>query len=215
MGRGLLRGRSGAALAASRRVVVATEDGAGRVRRQFPGVRPEVVAWEDDSVLPPMEKRGGSERVRIVVVGAIGVEKGYDVLLECGRDARRRELPLEFVVCGFTEDDERLMAAGAVFVTGRYAPGEAVALIRSQGADLAFLPSVWPEVWCYALSRAWQAGLAAVSFDLGAQAARIRATGRGAVLPLALPAAGVNDALVRLARLLAPRQSPQPSREND
>ena len=29
------------------------------------------------------------------------------------RDAGRRALPLEFVVCGYTEDNERLLAAGA------------------------------------------------------------------------------------------------------
>jgi glycosyltransferase involved in cell wall biosynthesis len=206
--RGLLA-RSTAELAASRRVVVATQDGARRLRRHFPEISPEIEAWEDDAALPALA-RPGTGPIRIVIVGAIAVEKGYDVLLECVRDARSRACPLEFVVCGFTSDDERLMAAGNAFVTGRYQPAEAVALIRAQAADLAFVPSVCPESWCYGLSRAWQAGLEAVAFDLGAQAERIRATGRGAVLPLALPIAAVNDALLRLARLRRARQCPQP-----
>lgn len=205
--RGLLA-RSAGELARSRRVVVATEDGARRLRRHFPALRPQIEAWED-AALPGLAP-SGSGPVRIVIVGAIAVEKGYLVLLECAGDARERGLPIEFVVCGLTQDDERLMAAGPVFVTGRYAPSEAVALIRAQRADLAFVPSVCPESWCYGLSRAWQAGLEAVAFDLGAQAERIRATGRGAVLPLALPAAAVNDALLRLARRRGARQSPQP-----
>lgn len=203
-----LRARSAAELAASRRVVVATQDGARRLRRHFPGVEPVVEPWEAE-LARPLGLTGGG-RLRVVIVGAIAIEKGYDVLLACAQDARSRALPVEFVVCGFTEDDERLMAAGDVFVTGRYEPAEAVALIRAQRGDLAFIPSVCPESWCYALSHAWEAGLEAAAFDLGAQAERIRGSKRGAVLPLALPIPAVNDALLRLARLRRSRQSPQP-----
>ncbi len=190
--------RSAADLAASRRVVAPSVDMARRIRRHFPAVQAEVVPPEDDAGWPAAETRVGDVAL-VCVVGAIGVEKGYDVLLECAADARRRGLRLEFVVCGTTADDERLMAAGPVFVTGRYAPEEAIGLIRAQGAAVAFIPSIWPETWCFALSRAWGAGLKAVAFDLGAPAERIRRTGRGWLLPLGLPAERVNDALVRLA----------------
>ena len=205
-----LLARSAAEFAASRRVVAPTRDAAQRLRRHFPLVRPEIVPWEDDAGLPPASAVAPATRTRICVVGAIGVEKGYDVLLGCVRDARRRELPLEFVVCGHTEDDARLLAAGPVFITGRYAAHEAVPLIRAQQAHLALIPSVWPETWCFALSRAWQAGLAAVAFDLGAQAERIRATGRGHLLPLGLPIPAVNDALLRLAPSVRARHCLQP-----
>lgn len=190
--------RSAADLAGSRRVVVPSADMARRIRRHFPAVRAAVVPWEDDGGWPAVEMAVGAT-VRVCVVGAIGVEKGYDVLLGCAVDAQRRGLALEFVVCGTTADDERLMAAGPVFVTGRYDPAEAVELIRAQGAAVAFIPSIWPETWCFALSRAWGAGLAAVAFDLGAPAERIQATGRGWLLPLGLPVERVNDALLRLA----------------
>ena len=191
--------RSAMDLGASRRVVVPTADTARRIRRHFPAVRPDIEPWEDDRALPPLNPAPAGAVTRVCVVGAIGVEKGYDVLLGCAEDARRRGLALDFLVCGVTEDDERLMAAGPVFVTGRYAPADAVELVRAQRAQLAFIPSIWPETWCFALSRAWQAGLPAVAFDLGAPAERIRATGRGHVLPLGLPVARINDALLRLA----------------
>jgi GT2 family glycosyltransferase len=194
-----LAARSSADFAGSRRVVVPTADTARRIRRHFPAVQPDIVPWEDDRALPPLDPAPPAATTRVCVIGAIGVEKGYDVLLDCAGDVRRRGLPLEFVVCGVTEDDELLMAAGPIFVTGRYAPAEAVELIREQRAQLAFIPSIWPETWCFALSRAWQAGLPAVAFDLGAPAERIRATGRGHLLPLGLPVARINDALLRLA----------------
>ena len=62
-----------------------------------------------------------------------------------------------------------------MFITGEYKDDDAIALIRAQNAHLAFIPSVWPETWCFALSRAWQAGLKVAAFDLGAQAERIAA----------------------------------------
>ncbi|MBV8916017.1 MAG: glycosyltransferase [Acetobacteraceae bacterium] len=205
--RALVR-RSSADLARSRRIVAPSRDAAQRLQRHFPTVRPEIVAWEDDADLPePGAPRHAGTR-RICVVGAIGVEKGYDVLLGCVRDAARRQLPLEFVVCGYTADDARLLEAGPVFITGEYKEAEAIELIRSQAAHLAFIPSVWPETWCFALSRAWQAGLMAVAFDLGAQAERIRATGRGRLLPLGLSSRAVNDALLSLAPPKATSQSP-------
>jgi glycosyltransferase involved in cell wall biosynthesis len=83
-----------------------------------------------------------------------------------------------------------------------FGPGEVVPLIRAQAADLAFLPSIWPETWCYALSDAWAGGLPAAVFDIGTPPLRIRASvGRGWVLPLGLPAPRVNDALLSLAML--------------
>lgn len=201
-----LLARSAGVLSGARRVIAPSEDAAARIRRHFPRTRPVVEAWGHDPPFAHPAVRGAPRRV--AVVGAIGAEKGYDVLLACVRDARARALPLEFVVVGHTEDDARLLAAGPAFVTGRYEEGEAVALIRAQGADLAFLPSIWPETWCFALTCAWDAGLPVAAFDLGAPAERIRRTGRGWVLPLGLSAARINAALLGLGARLAPDLAP-------
>ena len=197
--------RSAADLKSARQVIAPSADTATRIRRHFPGTAPVVQSWEDDAApAAPAPMPSGAIR-RVCVVGAIGLEKGYEVLLACVRDARARSLPIEFVVVGYTADDLRMLDAGPVFITGEYAEADAAALIREQGAYLAFLPSVWPETWCFALSRAWEAGLAAAAFDLGAQAERIRQTGRGWLLPLGLPARSVNDALLGL-ELPAPQR---------
>ena len=44
-----------------------------------------------------------------------------------------------------------------------------------------------------------RAGLYALVFDLGAQAERVRATGRGMVLPLGLPAERINERVADMA----------------
>ncbi len=218
--------RSAVELAGAGRVVVPSADAARRLARHFPGVRAAVQGWEDDAALPPLRvpggmavagadagARGGPEvgsggRLRVCVAGAIGVEKGYEVLLGCARDARARGLPIEFVVAGSTLDDSRLMAAGPVFVTGPYREAEARALIAAQGCDLGWVPSIWPETWCYTLGHLMQAGLAVVAFDLGAPAERIRAAGRGWLLPLGLGAGAVNEALLRVGRAGRPGALP-------
>ena len=203
--------RSAALLGAARRVVAPAADVAARIRRHFPMTRLEVAPWEDDAAIPPPPPTRRPVR-HVCVVGGIGVEKGFEVLLACVRDAATRALNLRFTVVGHTADDERLLAAGPVFITGQYARAEASALIRAQRADIALLPSIWPETWCFTLGEAWRAGLRAAVFDLGAPAERVRRTGWGDVLPLGLPAAALNTWLLRADVL--PAQSPSPMQRN-
>jgi GT2 family glycosyltransferase len=192
-----LRDRSAAFLAAARRVVAPSADAAARMGRHFPSLRPTIAPLEDDDAVPdPPRPRARAGLCRVCIVGAIGVHKGYDIVLACARDAAERGLPMEFVVVGHTIDDARLLATGRVFITGRFAPDEAVTLIRAQDASLALLPSIWPETWNFGLTELWRAGLPVAAFDLGAPAERIRRTGRGFVLPLGLPPRGINLALV-------------------
>ncbi|HJS85831.1 MAG TPA: glycosyltransferase, partial [Acetobacteraceae bacterium] len=196
-----LRARSARVLGAADRVVAPSADTAARLARHFPGIRAEVVAHENDRAMAPSIRP--TLPCRVAVIGAVGLAKGYGVLLACARDAGARALPLSFVVVGHTIDDARLIESG-VFVTGPYEPEEAEALIRAQEASIAFIPSVVPETWCFTLTEAWRAGLPAAAFDLGAQAERIRATGRGFLLPLGLPPGRVNDALLASVQGLSP-----------
>ncbi len=197
-----LRARSAADLGRARQIVAPSADTATRMRRRFPGLAPVVVPLEDDAAsiaaglaLPALVHRPG-ERRRVAVIGGIGPEKGYDVLLACARDAALRDLALEFVLVGHSHDDRRLLETGHVRVTGSYREGEGEVLVRAQRPQLAFLPSLWPETWCFTLGLAWRAGLRAAVFDIGAQAERVRATRHGWILPLGLPAAAINNALL-------------------
>ena len=160
------------------------------MRHYFPDVGCHVTPWESDAVpVPPADRRVSRLRRRVVVVGAISIDKGYEYLLACARHVATQRLALEFVVVGYTCDDRRMLDTGAVHITGRYEETEAVELIRAERAELGFLPALWPETWSYTLSQMWQAGLEVVAFDLGAPAERIRATRRGSLLPFGLPVA--------------------------
>lgn len=189
-----LRQRSATFLAGARQIVAPSRDTATRLRRYFPDLPVSVVPHGDDAALPPMNR--SAPPARVCVAGGIGPHKGFDILLACARDAAARGLQLEFVVVGDTTDDAALLETGRVFITGTYKPSEAVDLIRAQNASLGFVASVWPETWSLTLTELWQAGLPVAAFDLGTPAERIRATGRGFVLPLGLPPAAINDTLV-------------------
>jgi GT2 family glycosyltransferase len=194
-----LRDRSRADFRAARAVIVPSEDVARRIARHVPGVSPVVRAWQPPPARFQPNPTAPRNVRRVAVIGAIGQDKGFQVLLDCARDAAARRLKLDFVVVGYTMDDEQLLATGKAFITGQFSAGEAEALIRAQAADLAFIPSIWPETWCYALSDAWEAGLPAAVFDIGTPALRVRETGLGWILPLGLPAPRVNDTLASLA----------------
>ena len=200
VGAAVLRAMSTDLLARAGQVVVPSEDVAARIRRHFPAACVVVRPWEAD---PPYRAAvaPAAGPLRVAVVGAIGLEKGFYTLLECARDAAARGLALHFHVVGYTEDDEPLLATGHVSITGPFEAGTSRQLLAAAAADIALLPSIWPETWCYALSDAWEAGLDVAVFDIGTPAERVRRTGRGWVLPLNLPPSRVNDVLLNLQAL--------------
>ncbi|WP_051261332.1 glycosyltransferase [Desulfovibrio inopinatus] len=195
-----LRTRSTTFLHAARKVLAPSQDAAKRMMHHFPGVqvvaRPHPDLALPDHVSPPAE--GSITKLRIAIIGAIGKHKGYDVLFDMVLDAQARNLPLEFVVIGYTCDDAALMRAGNVFVTGEYTEEEAVSYVRGQQCHVALFLSVWPETWCYALSVAFASGLYCFGFDLGAVAERIRATEFGELLPITTRPEELNDRLTAL-----------------
>ncbi len=188
-------------LGAARRVVAPSRDAGERLKRFFGKIEPAVTHWEDDTTWPPAVVKAGASAMNVAVVGGIGVEKGYFVLLACARDAAQRALPLRFTVVGHTIDDRRLLDTGRVFITGPFAEGEALMLLREESPTCGFLPSIWPETWCYALSALWQAGLHVMAFDLGAQAERIRARGGGTLMPPGSLPGVLNDRFLALPGL--------------
>ncbi len=219
LGVAALRQRSATWLAGARRVTAPSNDTVARLRGYFgslaieaqphtPFAPPPAAApreWRE-SREPRTAASPGAPPLRVALIGAIGAHKGFRILLECARDARARRLPLEFVVIGYTENDAPLVATGKVFITGPYLEGEAPHLLARERPDIVWLPSVWPETWCYTLDHALEAGLPVVAFDLGAIAERLRNLRESSpraspkrqslLLPLETKSQRINDALL-------------------
>ncbi|WP_122049114.1 glycosyltransferase [Asaia bogorensis] len=184
-------------LRSANRVIAGSLDLQRRFKRHFTGLEIELRPLESENypALKTMRPPDGSRR-RICIPGAIGREKGYDIVLQLAEDAARRNLPLDYVIAGYTIDDDRLMATGHVQIMGEYREEEAISLIESCNCDIGLIPSIWPETWCFALSNLWNARLPAVSFDLGAQSERIQRSGRGTVVPLGMPLSLLSNVLL-------------------
>lgn len=180
----------------------ATMDSARRITRYAPAARVRVTAIEDVPI-PASDRTArvgrNGEPWRVLVPGAIGPPKGFSLLLACARDAAARDLPLRFVVMGYTLDDAALFETGRVQITGLYEEPEAPALLAGLQPHVGFLPSTWPETWCYALTHLFAAGLPVAAFDLGAQGERVRKHGKGILLPLTMTPSAINDQLITLA----------------
>ncbi len=204
IGPAALRIKSGELLTGARQVIAPTVDTSRRIGRYVPLPKVVVRGWQDDSMLLRHFKRkkglSVSENIKVAVVGAIGEEKGFDVLLGCARDAAKRSLAISFVVIGHTVDDDRLIDTGTVFITGKYEEEELLKLIAAEHVEVGFLPSVCPETWSYALSSMWLANLWPVAFDLGGHAERISRSGYGSLLPLGLPVSRINDFLQEISK---------------
>ena len=108
------------------------------------------------------------------------------MLYQTAQASLRLGLPLEFVVIGYTDKDKNLESLKNVRITGRYKPDEVMGLIRSEAPSLLWIPSVWPETFCFTLSEALSAGVQPVVFNLGAQADRVQQVGWGEIMPLDL-----------------------------
>jgi GT2 family glycosyltransferase/glycosyltransferase involved in cell wall biosynthesis len=177
------------ALFAADQVLVPDPDVAERLGCYYPEVSFNVSPHQDIDparIRPRLQSLAADDRLRIVVIGAIGKIKGFDVLLACAQNAKLRRLPLEFILMGYSMNDRRLRQAG-VKVTGRYLEENAQDTLEALFPHMAWLPSVWPETYSYTLSIALKAGLPVAAFDIGAIARRLRQRGLGnGLLPLAM-----------------------------
>ena len=149
---------------------------------------------------PVLRPLRGRKTINVVTIGAIGAHKGSRILLSLARDAEARSLPVRYHIVGYSDLTTEMEAAG-VFETGRYdCETEAVESLAKIRPSCAFLPSIWPETFCFTLSMAFALEIPPVVFDLGAQAERVRAADFGFILPYRLidDIQGLNDRLREL-----------------
>ena len=194
-----LRARSSRLFEGAATVTVPSRDVAERLRRYFPRVETQITPWETFPQVAAPPRALSSDRARVAMIGAIGLHKGYAELLACARDAARRNLPLDFVVIGYTEDDATLFQTGRVFITGRFAEDEVAELLQREDCNVACYPSVAPETWSYALSHGLRSGLPIVAIDFGAVGERLRDVEGARLLQPGADAATLNDALIASA----------------
>jgi GT2 family glycosyltransferase/glycosyltransferase involved in cell wall biosynthesis len=187
----------------ARAVFAPSKDTLERYRRYFPGARLEL-RYHAELPAASLERisqvrREPGEPLRVAIIGALVGHKGFDKVRELAEDAAARRLPVEFVVHGFSEDDEALVRSGKVKITGPYEDADLPRLLQSTRCHCALFPAVWPETYSYTLSHALRYGLYPVVTDLGALPERVRAFGWGTVIRHDIDARSLNGALLSLS----------------
>lgn len=160
-------------------------------------VRPHSEALQ---AVPRMVKNDDRGYTLVGLIGALGPHKGSEILKAVAADANFRKLSVKFSLIGYSNIDEELQQSG-VAISGRYtSEADAIRELKLQKPDLLFIPSVWPETFCYTLSFAFNAGIPPVVFDIGAQNERVLERDVGIRLPISWRNDGgkINDELLKV-----------------
>ncbi|MBV1868819.1 MAG: glycosyltransferase [Marinosulfonomonas sp.] len=160
-------------------------------------VWPEVAAKTDVmphqlSVRPPPVPMPVHRKTVMGVLGAIGYSKGASVLRDLSaltHDA------FEIVVIGKLDP---AYASKKIKIHGNYSPEDISELAKLYGITGWFVPSVWPETFCYAAHECIATGLPVMSFDLGAHGAAIADYRRGKVVALDCSAKELRSEFLKL-----------------
>ncbi|MDO9106911.1 MAG: glycosyltransferase [Methylovulum sp.] len=164
------------ALSTANEVQVPDQDVADRLSRYFSGIHFAISPHELIDLKKIKFKRPAlqpEDRMRIVVIGAIGKLKGFHVIISCAKQARQNNLPIDFIIMGYSMNDKQMEEVG-VYVTGKYQDHEALDKLAGLSPHIVWLPSLWPETYSYTFSLALKANLPIFAFDIGAIARRAK-----------------------------------------
>lgn len=178
----------------ARRVLVPNRDVKERLSRYVSGISPFVLPHFEDfdrkTGVKRLWKQGspseGKKYKTIALIGVIGHHKGLKILTDVAIASKDMNLPMRFVVIGYTPNDNELVSLGNVTVTGPYDDVDSVRLLQEHNPDFVWMASIWPETYSYTLSHVVKAGLPVVAFDFGAIANRIKDEEFGQTLSIEL-----------------------------
>ena len=150
----------------------------------FPLKKLEVIPHRRHLVNIAMQEKTNNSKLVIAIVGAIGPHKGDTVIRDLAKFIKDNNLPIELNIIGYAASME-IMLKNNVKISGAYIEeGEAIRKLSELKPDLIFIPSIWPETFCYVLDFALHLGIPPVVFDLGSQAERAKNLKWSTILPL-------------------------------
>ena len=144
-----------------------------------------VVPHQPLDAFKPLLSRPASPLV-IAVVGNLTAARGSDFVADFAKFLLAQEPSARLVILGRTE---RPYSMRNVIVHGAYEHDELPVLMDRYGVNVGFLTSICPETFSYVVQELMMLGLPVACFDFGAQAERVGAYTRGAVIPTITPQA--------------------------
>lgn len=121
-----------------------------------------------------------NETLDIAFVGAIGIHKGSNILLDLIKYIKGKNIRIHL----FGTVDQIITKNNKNFINhGKYKREELPNLLKENNIKVICLLSPWPETFSYTLSESIAGGVPVLAFDFGAIAERIKKYGLGWVLP--------------------------------
>ena len=147
------------------------------VQQFFPTEKIEVIPHDESYLLDLMcqtpKIKNVKQKKTIVILGHLVYHKGLTLVEELARVNQKKGYPLNIYVIGSVDLSETLLKYG-VHITGSYCSEQkALSLIKVISPDLIYIPSIWPETFCYTLSLALFSQVPVIVNSLGAQATRL------------------------------------------
>lgn len=183
-------------LAGARRVFTPSRDTASRIARHMPRIAYQARLHPEPARRIAIRRPAAPTLARVAVIGAIGTNKGSELLLACAREALKLGQPIQFRLFGYAADDAALRRLANVHVTGEYRRADLPRLLAEHPCDAALFLGIWPETYCYALSDAYGVGLYPIALDFGAVGERVAAAEVGKLLPAGSSPAEINAAII-------------------
>lgn len=192
------REKYGAVLSSATRVFAPSERCRAVYLEYFPSVAIDVAyhpEWEQSWPYPQptVPVLQTSEKLRVLVLGAISREKGADVLEKTAtyRDPLER---LEYHLLGYAYRP----LAPEVIQHGPYEDAKVDALLAEYQPHVIWFPVQWHETYCYALSAALRAGVPVLSTDLGSFPERLAGRPMSFIKPWRTTPIEWNDCLLQI-----------------
>ncbi|ELS02765.1 putative glycosyltransferase [Xenococcus sp. PCC 7305] len=177
----------------ARKVFAPTYDVKERIIRYFPEVKIDVKyhpELDTEFTLQSYNSQSKSSLpFRVALIGAISDIKGYQILQECASYAINFNIPLEFVVFGYTKDDALLLEEYPnIHIMGIFKNlDDLKEKLSTYPCDIVAFLSIWPETYSYTLSEALSLSLIPMGLNIGAIGERIKNIPGGVVLQPYLP----------------------------
>lgn len=123
--------------------------------------------WEIDAPYPAVRRRAlePGQKLVVVALGALGIEKGADILERTAFLAAKFGHAIEFHLLGYAY---RQLNEKLVVVHGAYEDSQLDAKLASIDPHLVWFPCQWPETYSYTLSACLRTGRPVLAPALGA-----------------------------------------------
>jgi FkbM family methyltransferase len=118
-------------------------------------------------------------KLNIGIVGALSEHKGAGIVRDIARLIDERSLPVSVTVIGTMESVPK---SHSIHVTGKYRREDLPRIIEKTATNLFFVPSIWPETFCYVAEELMAMGVPIAVFNIGAPPERVSKYSKGLII---------------------------------